>query len=173
MAKERSFNFLNLFYGIGAFIILIAAGFKFVGWSHADRIFIVGIVIEAVVFLISAFDWSGGRTGYQWEKVFPQLGDDVDFENAIPANLAEGTQQQQVQRIMETIVSLNSSVNELNSATQKLTSSVEMMEKNYETVTESTRKYQVEIDLLRDKIAAANERLKAFEHFNYNTTPNA
>lgn len=170
MSTEKQFNFLNFFYGLGATVILIAAMFKFLGWPYANYIFIGGIVVEAIVFLISAFDWSSNKKDYNWARVFPQLDEEGAATYGSPSTaLAEGTQHQQVQQIMDSIVTLNSSVTELNKATQKLTKSVEMMEDNYDTVTESTKKYQEEIDSLRTKISSANEQLKGFEKFNYNT----
>lgn len=168
MSNEKQFNYLNFFYGFGAFIILIAAMFKFLGWHYANTIFVIGICIEACVFLVSAFDWGGDKKGYNWEKVFPQLDDDNSTNFEINQGVAEASQMQQVQQIMETVKTLNSSVTELNNATQKLTKSVGMMEKNYEIVSESTQKYQEEIDSLRTKITSANERLKEFDQFNYN-----
>lgn len=169
MSTEKQFNFLNFFYGLGATVILIAAMFKFLGWPYANYIFIGGIAVEAIVFLTSAFDWSTNKKDYNWEKVFPQLDEEGrETYNVASTAIAEGTQQQQVKQIMETIVTLNSSVTELNKATQKLTKSVEMMEDNYESVTNSTKKYQEEIDNLRTKISSANEQLKGFDQFNYN-----
>jgi hypothetical protein len=168
MSSNKKFNYLNFFYGLGATVILVAAMFKFIGWRHANTIFIVGILVEAAVFFISAFDWGGNKKEYDWERVFPQLEDENGFGNSSNMAMAEGTQQQQVQKIMETVMTLNSSVSELNKATEKLTNSVAMMEKNYDIVTESTQKYQTEIDSLREKIAGANEQLQDFDKFNYN-----
>jgi hypothetical protein len=168
MSSNKKFNFLNFFYGLGATVILVAAMFKFLGWRHANTIFIVGILVEASVFFISAFDWGEDTKGYQWERVFPQLDNEDNSPNTSSIALAEGTQQQQIQKIMGTVMTLNSSVTELNNATEKLTKSVSMMEKNYGIVTESTHKYQVEIDNLRNKIAGANDRLQDFDKFNFN-----
>ena len=168
MSTNKKFNFLNFFYGLGATVILVAAMFKFLGWRQANTIFIVGILVEASVFFISAFDWGGDTKEYQWERVFPQLDDENNSSNISSVALAEGTQQQQIQKIMGTVMTLNSSVTELNNATEKLTKSVSMMEKNYGIVTESTQKYQIEIDNLRNNIAGANDRLQDFEKFNFN-----
>jgi gliding motility-associated protein GldL len=168
MSSNKKFNFLNFFYGLGATVILVAAMFKFLGWRHADVIFVVGILIEASVFFISAFDWGGDTNKYQWERVFPQLDEDNNSSNISSTALAEGTQQQQIQKIMSTMMTLNSSITDLNNATEKLTKSVSVMEKNYGIVTDSTQKYQKEIDSLRNKIAGANDRLQDFEKFNFN-----
>ena len=130
--------------------------FKFLGLKHAITIFVVGIFIEAIIFLISAFDWSVEKKDYEWEKVFPQLDEDGNPTVPLSSSMLEGTQQQQIEHIMNTIISLNNSVNELNSATRKLTHTVENMEKNYENITQSTQRYQQELDNLRDKLASAN-----------------
>ena len=143
MSTNKKFNFLNFFYGLGATVILVAAMFKFLGWRQANTIFIIGILVEASVFFISAFDWGGDTKEYQWERVFPQLDDENNSSNISSVALAEGSQQQQIQKIMGTVMTLNSSVTELNNATEKLTKSVSMMEKNYGIVTESTQKYQI------------------------------
>jgi hypothetical protein len=169
MSHKKQFNYLNFFYGVGAFIILVAAMFKFLGWRYANVIFVIGILVEACVFLISAFDWTSEEKDYEWEKVFPQLNNEDQDNSLTSLAAAEGTQQMQVQKIMETVITLNSSVTELNTATQKLTRSVEMMEKNYGIVSDSTQKYQIEIDTLRNKIANANEQLKDFGKLNINS----
>lgn len=77
-AKKSQFDYINFVYGVGAAVILIAAMFKFLGWEYANEIFIVGLTTEAMVFLVSAFQWSTSESGYQWEKVFPALKADVD-----------------------------------------------------------------------------------------------
>ncbi len=168
MAQEKQFNYLNLAYGVGAAIILIAAMFKFLGLKYANTIFVAGIFIESIIFLISAFDWSVEKKDYEWEKVFPQLDQEGNPTIPITQNIAEGTQQQQIEQIMNTIISLNASVTELNSATRKLTNTVDDMSKNYEIISESTMKYQQELDSLRDKLSNANTKLQGFESFNYN-----
>jgi len=167
MAQEKQFNYLNLAYGIGAAIILIAAMFKFLGLKYANTIFVTGIFIEAIIFLISAFDWSAEKKEYEWEKVFPQLDENGNITSYSTQGIAEGTQQQQIEQIMKAIISLNSSVNELNSATRSLTTTVENMSKNYDTISESTRLYQEELDSLRDKLANANSKLQGFDSFNF------
>ncbi len=166
MEKDNQFSYLNFFYGLGATVILIAAMFKFLGWRYANYIFVFGILVEALVFLVSAFAGSKKKDNYEWEKVFPQLKSDDELLD-ISSSMVEGTQQQQIQKIIETIVVLNNSVNELNEATKKLTNSVSTMEKNYENITESTQKYQREIDNLSSKIAHANDSLSELENFNY------
>lgn len=167
----RKFDLLNFFYGLGAAIILIAALFKFIGWDGADTLFIVGLVGEAIIFLISGAQPVFKEKSYQWDKIFPQLSKDDDNKDLIPEkfnlNTAQVTQEQQIQQIIQSIVGLNSSVESLNQATQQLTSYVEKLETNYEMVNTSTLEYHQEISNLKLKIAAANEKLKEFENYKF------
>jgi len=75
---KGEFDFLNFFYGTGAAVVLIAAVFKFEGSDNADMIFVTGIAVEAMVFLVSAFQWKTIGQEYQWEHVFPELLGDSD-----------------------------------------------------------------------------------------------
>jgi len=164
---ERKFDYINFFYGVGAAIILIAAMFKFLGWNFGDILFIIGLTTEATIFLISAFEWKYFKQDYQWDKVFPQLKSDKEvFEPDL--KMIEGTHEQQISKIMESLVVLHSSVISLNTATKKLNDSIEKIDKNYDIISESTHSYQTELNSLRDKIASANNNLREFENFKIN-----
>lgn len=64
----------TFFYGFGAAVVLVGSMFKFVGWDYANELFITGLSIEALVFLVSAFERTVDDKEYHWENVFPQLG---------------------------------------------------------------------------------------------------
>ncbi len=164
----RRFDLLNFFYGLGAAIILVAALFKFVGWKGADQLFVVGLIGEAIIFLISGAQPVFRQRSYDWERIFPQLAKDSSTEVVkISLENAEVTQEQQIQQIINSIVGLNSSVENLNDATQRLTGYVEKLETNYEMVNSSTLEYHKEISSLKIKIASANDKLKEFEKYKF------
>lgn len=165
----RKFDLLNFFYGLGAAIILIAALFKFVGWNGADILFIIGLVGEAIIFLISGMQPVSIGKMFHWERIFPQLTAEEHNVNVEEMTLAgaEATQEQQVHKIMDSILALNNSVQVLNGATQKLTGFVEKLESNYEMVNNSTLDYHKEINSLKIKIANANEKLREFENYKF------
>jgi uncharacterized phage infection (PIP) family protein YhgE len=64
---------ITFFYGFGAAVVLVGSMFKFVGWDYANELFIAGLSIETLVFLVSAFERTTDEKDYQWENVFPQL----------------------------------------------------------------------------------------------------
>jgi hypothetical protein len=162
---NRKFDFINFFYGVGAAIILIAAMFKFLGWAFGDVLFLVGLTTEALIFLISSFEYkTTSKSSYEWDRVFPQLK-----PSSTPVEpdlkMIEGTHEQQITKIMESLITLHSSVLSLNTATKKLNETIEKIDRNYDIITESTNSYQKELNNLRDKLASANDNLKEFENF--------
>lgn len=162
--KTKRFDYLNLFYGIGAAIILTAAMFKFVGWKFANEIFIIGITIEAFVFLASSFNWTEDDESYRWERVFPQLRkEDLELENATFNNT-----QIPVDLVVKSIQSIDKHVADLNEATKRLSNTVDDLEHSYKGISNSTQSYQIEIDQLRAKMKKVNENLKILDDLNIN-----
>ena len=69
---------MNFAYGMGAAVVIVGALFKIQHWTGASTLLIIGLLTEAFIFGLSAFD--PVDTEYKWENVYPQLVD----ENASP-----------------------------------------------------------------------------------------
>jgi len=69
---------MNFAYGMGAAVVIVGALFKIQHWTGASTLLIIGLLTEAFIFGLSAFDPLD--TEYKWENVYPQLVD----ENASP-----------------------------------------------------------------------------------------
>ena len=52
--SKGKLDLITFIYGVGAAIVLVGAMFKFLGWNYANEMFIVGLTVEAIVFLISS-----------------------------------------------------------------------------------------------------------------------
>jgi gliding motility-associated protein GldL len=174
MEVQRKFDYVNFFYGVGAAIILIAALFKFLGWKFADLLFMIGLIGEAIIFLISAFDYKLAQPNYQWDKLFPQLKEKKEVDDTTDElgleeleATAEMTKEHQLQKILDSINTLDNNLQALNEATKKLNSTVDLLEKNYEGMSQTTLEYQQQVNSLKIKITAANEKLKEFENYKY------
>lgn len=64
-------------YGLGAAIVIVGALFKILHWKGADFMLTVGMLTEAVIFLISAFE--PVHQEVDWTLVYPELaGMDAD-----------------------------------------------------------------------------------------------
>jgi gliding motility-associated protein GldL len=122
---------ITFIYGFGASVVLVGAMFKFLGWAFANELFIIGLSIEAVVFLISAFERKTDDKEYQWENVFPQLsqgegeiGNTQTYGDAMSQfGQTLSTMTQELKSVTE---SLNQIKNELQSSAQN---AVEMKDK--------------------------------------------
>ena len=60
-----------MLYGLGGAIIMVGILFKMTGHEEADMILRIGLITEAVVFCVMAFDFSGVQPSsgsWKWVK---------------------------------------------------------------------------------------------------------
>jgi gliding motility-associated protein GldL len=72
--------FTGYVYNLGASIVLLGALFKLQHWPYSGPLLIIGLCTEAFIFLISAFEPPMEMP--EWSKVYPQLKEDFDEEEA-------------------------------------------------------------------------------------------
>ena len=149
------FDILNFFYGLGAAIVLVAALFKFTGMPYANEAFIVGIAVEAAVFLVSSFAYR--KKEYQWENVFPHL---IGGKENIQSTGND------LQSMSEHLNELNATLKELQQATKGLSEGVKNAQNEFSSITDESKDYQRELSALKSKLAAANKHLSDFDQFN-------
>lgn len=61
-------------YGLGAAVVILGALFKIMHWPFGNEMLIAGLIVEALVFAISAFE--PVDNDLDWAKVYPELADD-------------------------------------------------------------------------------------------------
>ncbi len=66
---------MNMVYGLGAAVVILGALFKIQHWPFADAMLITGLIVEALVFAISAFEPVDNEL--DWSKVYPQLAEET------------------------------------------------------------------------------------------------
>ena len=75
MALRLSKNTMNMAYGLGASIVIIGALMKIIhqdlGPISGNLMLTIGLVTEALIFALSAFDPPG--EDIDWSKVYPEL----------------------------------------------------------------------------------------------------
>ena len=83
LSGDRGKRFFQIFYSLGAAIVIIGALAKINHWPYnlGTILLTTGMVTEFFVFIISSFD--APVKDYQWDKVFPIL--DTNDENDRPA----------------------------------------------------------------------------------------
>ncbi|HMO40941.1 MAG TPA: gliding motility protein GldL [Saprospiraceae bacterium] len=72
--KTKGFKYLkNLLIGVGAALVLAGALFKIESWEFASEMLILGMGIEAFIFLFLGL--IGPEPDYYWHKLYPGLDD--------------------------------------------------------------------------------------------------
>lgn len=62
---------MNFAYGMGAAVVIVGALFKIQHWTGASELLIVGLLTEAFIFALSAFDKPDEEL--DWTLVYPEL----------------------------------------------------------------------------------------------------
>jgi gliding motility-associated protein GldL len=62
---------MNFAYGMGAAVVIVGALFKIQHWTGASAMLIIGLLTEALIFGLSAFD--APDTELDWSLVYPEL----------------------------------------------------------------------------------------------------
>lgn len=69
-------------YGIGAAVVIVGALFKILHLTGADQMLMVGLLVEAAIFFLSAFEPQHKEV--DWSKVYPELAEDFEGAPATP-----------------------------------------------------------------------------------------
>lgn len=72
MAQKKSTKkLMNMVYGLGAAVVILGALFKIMHWPFGNLMLILGLIVEALVFAISAFEPVDDEL--DWSLVYPEL----------------------------------------------------------------------------------------------------
>ncbi|WP_103866115.1 gliding motility protein GldL [Aquimarina sp. I32.4] len=69
--SKASKKLMNMVYGLGAAVVILGALFKIMHWPFGNQMLIVGLITEALVFTVSAFEPVDDEL--DWSLVYPEL----------------------------------------------------------------------------------------------------
>ncbi|MEC4114488.1 type IX secretion system motor protein PorL/GldL [Myroides pelagicus] len=158
---------MNFCYGMGASIVIIGALFKIthmeIGPLTGNLMLTIGLVVEAVIFAISAFEPVDDEL--DWTKVYPELKDGEarqvkkGKEVAVVAEEAEASLSKKLDQLLkdakidgELMNSLGNSIRNFESASKGISSSADSMV--------STQKYAQEMTLAAQQLESLNKMYK-------------
>src|SRR5690606_31008817 len=117
MAQSKSSKkLMNMVYGLGASIVILGALFKIMHWPFGNEMLILGLVVEAIVFAVSAFEPVDNDV--DWSLVYPELagGEAVDRgRTTSPIQEAEETQGRLAEKLDEMLREAKVDANLMNS----------------------------------------------------------
>lgn len=150
--KVRNFDFFNLFYSFGAAIVLLGALFKVLDTSYADYIFITGLVVEILVFLVSAFLFSKKEKSLSWENVFPELVKDDESPSA-PNNAST----QSAVSLGSNMHELSQNLGEIANTFKQMKSTINNLDSTVSELEVANKGYKEEMSALKGNLADINE----------------
>lgn len=86
LASESGKRFFNVAYSLGAAIVIIGAMFKVMHFPGANVIFVTGMVVEALIFFLSAFDTS------LYDNTPITVGQNIQMSDGLLTNKSVNTQ---------------------------------------------------------------------------------
>ena len=158
---------MNFAYGMGAAVVIIGALFKIthieLGLITGNLMLTIGLVVEAAIFALSAFEPVDEEEKYKWENVYPQLID----KNAAPAKAgktevssdAEGMLSKKLDAMLkdakidgELMASLGNSIKNFEGAAKSIMPTADSIA--------STKKYSEELTLAAAQMESLNSLYK-------------
>lgn len=161
MANSKSSKkIMNMVYGLGAAVVIIGALFKIMHWPYGNTMLIIGLLVEAGVFAISAFEPVDNEL--DWSKIYPELNQDgtsskkssslkaEDEQGILSKKLDEMLKEAKIDsKLME---SLGTSIKNFEGAARNIQPTTDSME--------SQRKYSEELTLAATHMESLNNLYK-------------
>lgn len=149
---------MNAIYGIGASIVIIGALFKILHWGGGNAMLMIGLITEALVFLVSAFEPVDSEL--DWSKVYPELaGQDSQNNDDNTQNDEEGMLSQKLDDMLKDakidsslMESLGESIRNFEGAAKNMSPTAEAMD--------SQKKYSEEMSLAASQMESLNNLYK-------------
>ncbi len=69
--SKKGKKIMNMVYGLGGAVVILGALFKIMHWPLGNEMLILGLLTEALIFIISAFE--APEEALDWSLVYPEL----------------------------------------------------------------------------------------------------
>ena len=162
MAQSRSSKKLfNMAYGLGASVVILGALFKILHWElgplNGGILLAVGLIVEAIIFAISAFE--PVDDDLDWSLVYPELAGGMGKERKKETKDAKGILSEKLDEMLkdaridsELMNSLSDSIRSFEGAAKGMAPTAEAMS--------STKKYSEEMALAAAQMESLNSLYK-------------
>jgi gliding motility-associated protein GldL len=174
---------MNFAYGMGAAVVIVGALFKIQHWPFAGPLLIIGLITEAFIFALSAFDPVDKEL--DWSLVYPELagGEAVQKGKKEDPKEAQGLLSQKLDNLLkeakidgELMASLGNSIKNFEGAAKAISPTVDSVASTKKYAEEMTKAaaqletlnglYQVQLQSaeknakINDEVAENNIKLK-------------
>lgn len=151
---------MNMVYGLGASVVILGALFKIMHWNFGNEMLIIGLITEAIVFAVSAFEPVDDEL--DWSLVYPELAggpagqreaafvEDKESQTALSKKLDDMLREAKIDANL--MNSLGDSIRNFEGAAKSISPTVDAMA--------SQRKYSEELTLAASQMETLNNLYK-------------
>jgi len=158
MAKSKAGKkAMNMVYGLGAAVVIIGALFKIMHWPFGNAMLIAGLITEALVFAISAFEPVDDEL--DWSLVYPELAGGQKLEKGEQPKDERGALSQKLDEMLKEakidaslMESLGSSIRNFEGAAKGISPTVDSIA--------SQKKYSEEMSVAATQMESLNNLYK-------------
>ena len=160
MAQSKSGKkLMNMVYGLGAAVVILGALFKIMHWPFGNEMLIIGLITEALVFTVSAFEPVNSEL--DWSLVYPELAGGQAKTKKLKEEPkdAEGLLSKKLDNLLkeakidgELMASLGESIKNFEGAAKNMGPTVDSMS--------ATKKYSEELSLAAAQMESLNSLYK-------------
>ena len=146
---------LNFAYGLGAAVVITGVLLRFMDSEYGGPMLIVGLVTEALVFAISAFEMKKDSIEYKWDRLFPQLTTDGETKIQQIEEMLERSNLDPmiIERLANSIERLEQNVAKMNNV-----SDTASLSDNLARMKQTSENFEREITKLNANVAELNNR---------------
>lgn len=158
MAQSRNTKRLfNYAYGIGASIVILGALFKIQHWPGGSIMLSIGMIVEAGVFFISAFD--SVEEDLDWTLIYPELKGDKREEDASQARESQSLLSKKLDQMLKDAKLDASLMNSLSTSIQNFKGAAENIAPAVDSIA-ATNKYSEQLSLAAAQMESLNSLYK-------------
>lgn len=150
MAQSKAGKkFFNMAYGLGAAIVILGALFKILHWNFGNEMLMIGMIAEAIVFAISAFE--PVEEELDWSMVYPELAggkgkDKADAQGLLSQKLDDMLQEAKLDAGL--MKSLGESIQNFKGAAENIAPTIDSIS--------ATNKYSEQLSLAAAQMQSLN-----------------
>ena len=144
-------------YGLGAAIVILGALFKIMHWPYGNLMLIVGLITEAIVFTVSAFE--PVDSDLDWSLVYPELAGGSKTQKIEDTQDTDGMLSKKLDNLLaearidsELMESLGNSIRNFEGAAKNMSPTVDAIQ--------SQKKYSEELTLAASQMETLNNLYK-------------
>lgn len=158
--KKGTKKLMNMVYGLGASVVILGALFKIMHWPFGNLMLILGLIVEALVFAVSAFEPVDDEL--DWSLVYPELaGGEPAARNGavVTTDETDGLLSKKLDEILREakidanlMASLGDSIRNFEGAAKNITPTVDAIA--------SQKRYSEEMNLAANQLESLNSIYK-------------